>query len=394
VAIKTILKPLGESAACGFRSWIFAGDIARFESTPSEGDILALYDRTGQRFLAWAFFEGTGALAAKIFSFQFERPFSPELLRARIMRAYQLRLSLGYSPQEAFRVLNAEGDQVPGLVIDWYSGLAVVHVGTPGLWRHKTWLSDMIHTELGAEITYMTCDLSSKAPSEATAPLWIGKLTQTHWPFVLQGRPRQWYPDSHQKTGAYLDQVSNHAKVGALAKHKVVWDLYSHAGGFAVACAQSGAQEVLAIDSSKAALASLHQQAQVLNLSQIQTRQEDIANFFAQSPSLRRPDLIILDPPKLVASRGQKAAGLRHYFKINELALRALAPEGILVSFSCSGRVDLPEWISLITSVLRRNKRQGRIHEILGAGRDHPFDPHLPESHYLKGVILTLSDAL
>lgn len=382
MSAEIVLNQKGESAVMGFNPWVFEHTVSKIKGRLNPGDEVAVLDRTGQKVLAKGFFSPQKNISVKLFSWDATAQLNEAFMHQKLLECYDLRMRLGFDETKPFRLVHAEGDGLPGLIIDHYGGLCVVHISHMGIYKRRAWIETFLTKHLKPKHILFQTDRDEDAALPPSP-----KAELSHWTYLQQGLEMSFDPSDMQKTGAYLDQKENHLFVAGFSKHRHVWDLYCHNGGFGLHCARNEATHVLCVDRSDKALAQAQTTAQKNALKNISFLKEEMKDFLEKTHA-QKPDLIVLDPPKLVTSYDIKEKALRHYFWLNEQAVKNLKPGGLLATFSCSGRVSSDEWKNLIVSVLRRNKRQGRFLKTLEASNDHPVNPHLVESGYLKGFLV------
>ncbi len=338
-----------------------------------------------------AMFNPHTLIAARILARDSGEDVNGVFLAERIAAAQALRDRLFDRP--FYRLVHAEGDGLPGLVIDRYGDVFVVQANTAGMDR----LTPLILEALDAQFAPKAIVLRNDSPArdleglERTVELAKGTLDG---PVEGEENGAAFLADpmGGQKTGWFFDHRLNRAFASGFAAGARVLDLYSHTGGFGLQCAVSGAAHVTCIDRSAPALALAEQAAKRNDVAErLEVRKADV---FAALEHLIRAgeqfDLVIADPPAFVKSRKDLKAGIRGYRKLARLAGGVIAPGGILVAASCSHLVDLDAFRSQTVRGLAEADRQGRILHTGGAGPDHPAHLHLPETAYLKALVMAL----
>jgi len=300
---------------------------------------------------------------------------------ARIARAMALRETLCAEPY--YRLVNAEGDHLPGLVIDRFGDAYVVQITTAGMER--------LREPLLAALAAPRLVLRGDAPARALEglPLAIeGDLGRV----AVQESGIRYFADlaSGQKTGWYYDQRDNRAFIAALAKDKSVLDAYCHSGGFALAAAKAGAKEVVALDSSQPALELGEQSAAANGLTARFVKCDVFEELERLATSQEVFDIVIADPPPFVKARKDLEPGAKAYRKLARLAARATARDGIVLLASCSYNIGAERFAQECALGIERAGRKARLIRQAGAGPDHPVHPMLPESAYLKVLVYAL----
>ena len=310
---------------------------------------------------------------------------------ARLRAALSLRERL--YPGGFYRLIHAEADGLPGLIVDRYGDVAAVQANTAGMDR---WLPEIL-AALDATVAPRAVVLRNDSPARTLEGLALEVRVAkgaVDAPVEVRENGARFLADiaTGQKTGWFFDQRDNRAAVAALAAGARVLDLYSYAGGFAIAAARAGANSVVAVDRSEGALA-LAERSAALNDVTAKCRFVR-AEVFAECERLagtdERFDVVVADPPAFVKSRKDLEAGKRGYRKLTRLAARLVAPGGFLFVASCSHNVDRATFAEQVSHGLDDAGRVGRILRDSGAAPDHPVHPHLPESAYLKAQIVQL----
>lgn len=312
-------------------------------------------------------------------------------LRHRLANALALRDRLFAKPY--YRLIHAEADGMPGLVIDRYGDVLVVQLNCAGM--------DRLAEPLLAALLDLLQPRAVLWRNDSPARTQEGLETYVRWAHgtvegvtELEENGVRFAIDlaSGQKTGWFFDQRDNRAAAAAVAAGASVLDVYCYAGAFGVQAAVSGAASVLLVDRSKPALETALAAAALNNVAdRCQTRAGDGGEIMeALAAEGARFDLVIADPPAFVKSKKDLAAGLRAYMKMTKQAASLLKPGGFLLVASCSHNVDVDAFANEVRGGLSRARRSGRILRSAGAASDHPVHPFLPESAYLKALLLQL----
>ncbi len=374
--------------------WIYARNVAALEERVEDGALVEVLDAS-RRFLGHAFYNGRSDIRLRLVAEgrrgDLDRP--ERFFEARLRAADNLRRrGLGLAAvTNAYRVAHAEGDDLPGLVVDRFADTLVCEYHALGFWRAR----EVLETALGrifpgAEIVARVPPSAARsegfeAPPAGPAPreVWIEEHG-LRYPVV---------PGTGHKTGWFCDQRDNRQRIASFAAGKDVLDLCCNAGGFALSAARAGARRVRAVDLDEVALERARRAGEENGLD-VEWRHADGFDVLREVASERgpRPELVVLDPHKLIPNRSSLELGKKKYGDWNALALGALAPGGLLATFSCSGALDLPGFLGIVFGAARRAGREVRLLEILGAAPDHPQRPDWPRSRYLKGALLALAD--
>jgi 23S rRNA (cytosine1962-C5)-methyltransferase len=385
------LKPGREKSLLRRHPWIFSGAIQNVDENPASGSTVDLLSSNGQ-FLARASYSPVSQIRARVWTFD-EEPVDRKFFRNRIKSAIRSRDTWNLSTvTDAYRLINAESDGIPGLIVDRYGDLLVMQSLTAGSEFWKETIADLLLEETGLRNIYERSDADVRELEGLVPITGILRGSIRHDPLVVQEYGLQYIVDisSGHKTGFYLDQRVNRQGVREMSKDKDVLDCFCYTGGFTVNALSGGAKSVLSVDSSAEAL-SLCRENITLNslpLDRYTALEGDVFQLLRKFRDERRSfDMIILDPPKFAPTAAQAEKASRGYKDINLLAFKLLRPGGILVTFSCSGGVDAALFQKIIAGAALDAGVDAQIVEHLSQGVDHPVSLHFPEGTYLKGLV-------
>ncbi|MGF1605384.1 MAG: class I SAM-dependent rRNA methyltransferase [Rhodothalassiaceae bacterium] len=369
--------------------WAFSNEIDMTAAAKAlePGSLIRLTSHEGRPF-GPAFFHPHSLIAARRIGAPGDS-IDEAFFTATLTRALRLRQRLIEAP--FYRLVHAEADGLPGLIVDRYGEALVVQANSAGADRHLAAITAALQTSLAPKTLILRLDTAAREqeglPREVrvvgAAPAGPVQVTENEVIGLadLMGG---------QKTGWFFDHRPNRAVAARLARGASVLDLCSYTGAFALHAANAGAKSVLALDRDAAALA-LAQDAAARNHVAIETRQGDLFDTAeALAAEGARFDMVLADPPAFVKSRKALKSGLKGYEKLTRLAARLTAPDGVLMIASCSQPVDMATLQEQVANGLARAGRTGRILIAGGAGPDHPTHPMLPESAYLKAIFLAL----
>ncbi len=371
--------------------WVFDGAIAR--GGGDSGETVRVESAEG-RFLGWAAFSPLSRIRARVWSFDEGERIDAAFFARRIERAIAARARFAID-SDALRLVHAEADGLPGLVVDRYGDTLVAQFGSAGAERWKAVIADALLAHTGSSRLYERSDASARQ-LEGLPPVtgWLRGEGDTQITLREHGWRLTLDVASGHKTGYYLDQRDNRLKffqtVQRLKLQRVL-NCYCYTGGFSVAARAAGAAEVTSVDSSGPALERARAHFALNGLS------DDGAQFLDAdvNATLRRLleegqafDAIVLDPPKLAPTVAHAERAARAYKDINRLALKLLQPGGVLFSFSCSGGVSADLFHKIVASAGADAGVDGYIVERLGAAPDHPMTLAFPEGEYLKGLVV------
>ena len=363
--------------------WAYAQAVERVEGEARAGDVLTVVDHDG-RFIGRGLYNPRSQIAVRLLTRE-DEPVDAAFFRNRLQEAMAFRRRLGL-PSEAttaYRLVNSEGDNLPGLVVDVYGDATVVQVSTLGLALRRATLFDVLEAELGPRSIFEVA-VSGYAELEgfSVASRVVRGESRSSVSVLEDGLRFDVEPLAGQKTGLFLDQREARKRVGALARGARVLDVYAYVGGFGLQAARGGAAAVTCVDSSSRAVSRIeaHASANELALSAV----EADAFRFLETTTPRAWDVVIIDPPKFARARKDLEAARKGYERLNTLAITAAAPGAVLVTCSCSQNVDETELERILAAAAKNASRRVRVFERQGAAPDHPLPAAFPEGQYLK----------
>ncbi|HIK41485.1 class I SAM-dependent rRNA methyltransferase [Thermoleptolyngbya sp. M55_K2018_002] len=391
---RIILRDHKADAVRRFHPWIFSGAIKRIEPDAQEGDWVEVYSDRGE-FLAAGFF-GAGSIAVKVVSFQPVESLDTLFLE-RFQQAYGLRKQLGLAGSNqtnCYRLINSEGDGLPGLIVDWYHGVAVVLTYSLGMAQQRDRIVECLKTLYGSDLRAVydkSAAVLHGGKSQPTNQYLFGEanLGEKRLGEVLENGHRfavDW--EEGQKTGFFLDQRDNRQLLSQHVAGKKVLNTFCYSGGFSVYALQAGAAVVHSVDSSAKAIAWTEQNVS-LNPATPGTHQSyaaDVFNFLKDCAD--DYDVIILDPPAFAKSLSARHQATLAYRRLNYLALLKIRPGGLIFTFSCSQVVSLDNFKGAVTAGAIDAGRPVRLLGHLSQPADHPTSLYHPEGQYLKGLVL------
>jgi 23S rRNA (cytosine1962-C5)-methyltransferase len=389
--MKIILKLGREKSLLRRHPWIFASAIESVDGTPASGSTVDLLSFEG-KFLARAAFSQHSQIRARVWTFN-DEPVDREFYGKRIRTAIELRRRLKVDDHSnAYRLIHAESDGLPGLIVDRYDDLLVLQSLTAGSEFCKETCADLLIEETGIRTIYERSDADVRELEglEPVRGILRGAISESRITITENGLKFLVDIEHGHKTGFYLDQRDNRRRVGEFAKDCEVLNCFCYTGGFSLNALANGARSVCSVDSSAAALALLEQNISLNNLPlECHTSMAgDVFHVLRKFRDENRAfDMIVLDPPKLAPTSAQAEKASRAYKDINLLAFKLLRSGGILVTFSCSGGVDAALFQKVVASAALDAGVNVHIIEHLNQAADHPVSLHFPEGAYLKGLI-------
>ena len=371
--------------------WVFDGAIAK--GGGDSGETVRVESAEG-RFLGWAAFSPKSRIRARVWSFDESERIDAAFFARRIARAVAARSRCAID-SDALRLVHAEADGLPGLVVDRYGDTLVAQFGSAGAERFKGVIADALLAHTGLARLYERSDASARE-LEGLSPAtgWLRGEGATELTLREHGWRLTLDVASGHKTGYYLDQRDNRRKFSETVqrlKLQRVLNCYCYTGGFSVAALAGGAGAVTSIDSSGPALerARAHVALNGLDASRADFIDADVNGSLRRFLDEGRTfDAIVLDPPKLAPTVAHAERAARAYKDINRLALKLLEPGGVLFTFSCSGGVSADLFHKIVASAGADAGVDGYITERLGAAPDHPMTLAFPEGEYLKGLVV------
>ncbi len=386
---RIILKKGRDAALRRGHPWLFSGALASVEEMPEPGDIVLASD-AGGRPLGLGFFSA-GDIAFRLLTDDPAERIDNCFWRRRIEQALELRGKVIPPETDAYRLVNAEGDGLPGLVVDRYGGYLVMTIGTAGMEKWRETVIGLLTEILAPVGIYERSEGRSRqleglpdriGPATGEIPEKT-EITENGLSFevdLLAG----------QKTGFFLDQRLNREIIGAFSRSAAVLNCFSYTGAFSVYAARGAADRVVSVEASASANEIAHRNL-VRNGLSPERHPVFTANVFDYFRETQESfDLIILDPPAFAKSRKDVARSARGYKEINLQAAKRLREGGFLATFSCSNPIDPELFEKIVLGAVRDAGKTAQLLRILGAGADHPVNLAHPEGRYLKGLLLCL----
>jgi 23S rRNA (cytosine1962-C5)-methyltransferase len=387
--VKIVLKSGKDQSIHRLHPWIFSGAIKQIFGNPAEGDLVDLYDNN-DNFLAVGHYQ-PGSIAVRILAFENIDP-DVDFFRDKISKAIQYRRSIGFinTPQlNVYRLVHGEGDGLPGLIIDYYNGVAVMQAHSVGMYRLRNEFAGILKDLLGNDL------IGVFDKSEGTIPFMSGIAAKNEFlsgssgPVIVTENGFRFKIDwtTGQKTGFFIDQRENRLLLGKYSEGKSVLNMFGYTGGFSV-YAMKNASLVHTVDSSAQAI-QLADENIKLNFgddSRHKSFQVDAFSFLNDIKD--KYDLIILDPPAFAKHNSALTNALQGYKKLNIKAIEQIKPGGIIFTFSCSQVVTKEEFRKSVFAAAANTGRSVRILHQLGQPPDHPVNIYHPESEYLKGLVI------
>ena len=369
--------------------WVFGRSVKRVPEDTADGSLVSVFSEVGE-FIAYGFYNSRSQIRIKLFEWGEESFDLKERIREKINKAYLFRHQvLNITSQtDAYRLINSEGDFLPGLIVDVYGRSAVVQVNLLAFYLNLDLILDALREKIEVErILLKTDENYAEKEGFELRECWVtgggsGKE-------IIRDGDLRFAVDllGAQKTGFYLDQRDNRRAVKELAAGKKVLDCFCFSGAFAIWALQGGASEAVCVDSSAKALERAQENLR-LNQHSARVIRAKAFDFLKECwTGGERFDLIVLDPPKFAPRKKDYAQAMKGYYELNRKAMQILAQNGILVSCSCSQQVDEESFIALLNQAAISLGREMKIIAVRTQSPDHTFVPSCPETRYLKCII-------
>jgi len=395
--IQLRLKAGREKSVTRRHPWVFASAVAGLDGTPEDGETVAVFSSSGE-FLAWGAISLHSQIRLRLWSWDPSVEIDEGFFRSRIQQALAFRSSLPPSGMSnASRLVYAESDGLPGLIVDRYGDFLVVQFLSSGAERWCEVLVSLLVECSGISNLYERSDVDVRRLEGLAERTGVLRGSAPPERILIHENELQFWVDPVQghKTGFYLDQRRNRELISRLAEGRNVLDCFCYTGGFTVAALKGGAHSLVAVDSSASALSLAAQNLELNHIPPESCRFIERDVFQALREFRDRGDkfeLLVLDPPKFAPTVSQVQRAARGYKDINLLAFKLLNPGGVLVTFSCSGGVDLALFQSIVAGAALDAGVQAHITEILSQSADHPVALNFPEAAYLKGLVVRVAD--
>ncbi|MCF8332377.1 MAG: class I SAM-dependent rRNA methyltransferase [Bacteroidales bacterium] len=387
---KVILKTKKAEAVERFHPWVFSGAIKKIEGAVNNGDVVDVYSNK-LKYLATGHYQ-EGSIAVRLFSWESVEP-NRQYWKEKLDKAWLFRKRLFPDPSltNSYRLVFAEGDGMPGLIIDIYDDIAVLQTQSVGMHQLKPIFTEILQEITGNQIQAVFDKSSETMHRMSYEPSENGFLLGSKQHTVIKENGCQFTVDvaKGQKTGFFLDQRDNRKLLGAYAHDKNVLNMYAYTGGFSIFALNEGATHVDSVDSSAKAMELTEQNIKLNHFSEDRYRAitSDALDFLKEIKK-NEYDIIVLDPPAFAKSRSSRHNAVQGYKRINALAMDKIKPGGLLFTFSCSMVVDRRLFNDTVTAAAIQSGREISVLHHLSQPADHPMSIFHPEGAYLKGLVL------
>lgn len=385
--IRCILKKDKEKPLEGFHPWVFSGAIDQIDDDYQSGDLVKVFSSYG-KFLGQGYLNPRSQIAIRILSFD-EGEINAGFFEKKIQEALQLRERFLTADTNAYRLIHAEGDFLPGLIVDRYGDYLVMQVLTAGMEKWKTTLVGILQKLTKVKGIFEKDD--SEWREWEGLEKRVGKLWGQEPPDFVEILENgiHFVVDIHkgQKTGFFLDQRANRRLIQEISREKRVLNCFSYSGGFSVYAMKGGASQVVSVDSSEEALntARVNFEKNGFKILPQDLVCEDVFDYLRNSR--QEFDVIVLDPPAFCKNKNQIMQASRGYKDINMWAMKHLVKGGLLYTASCSSYIEPDLFQKIIFGAAKDVRKNVRILAKTSHSFDHPINIYHPEGEYLKGLL-------
>ena len=367
--------------------WVFSGAVHSISGNPGNGDVVSVCDSNGH-CLATGHFQNS-SIMVKVLDFG-ETAIDKPFWQNRLASAVNYRRSMGFfdnADTNVFRLVNAEGDNMPGLIADFYNGVVVLQAHSEGMHKEFGTFVDILRNLLGDKLTAVFDKSSATLTHCDIADGYLFGLEPEEWEVKEDGNRFIINFFEAQKTGFFIDQRENRHLLRTLSRGKRVLNTFGYTGGFSLSALRGGAEHVETVDISKKAIALCDRNI-ALNFADAPHNgvAADVLRYLDQIDDSF--DIIILDPPAFAKNHRSLEQGLKGYKKINQKALEKIKSGGLLFTFSCSQAVSRDDFQTMVFTSAANARRNVRIVKQLPHAIDHPINIFHPEGEYLKGLLL------
>jgi 23S rRNA (cytosine1962-C5)-methyltransferase len=390
---RVILKSGKDQSLRRYHPWVFSGAIKKIKGNqPSEGDVVNVYDNKDE-FLGKGHYQKS-SIAVRILTFR-DIPVDSTFWKDKITAAWHVRKMLGLidNPDtNVFRLVNAEGDGLPGLIVDYYNGVAVIQAHSVGMYQNIQLIKEALLGLFGDQLHAVYNKSSSTLPFKADVEkenyyLYGDKAEEIVKENGLKFKVN-W--EEGQKTGFYVDQRENRNMLKQFSKNKKVLNLFGYTGGFSVYAMQGDCSSVDTVDSSQRAVDLANLNAE-LNFGKENNHKGIAADAFNYLRDMGSDyDLIVLDPPAFAKHNNVLHNALQGYKRLNRMAIEKMKPGGVLFTFSCSQVVSNENFRKMVFAASASAGRNVKILYQLNQPADHPISVFHPEGEYLKGLVVQI----
>ncbi len=385
------LKPHREESLLSGHLWIFSGALQQPPHWIPAGGLVDVKSSTGQ-FVARGYYNPQTDIAIRILTHNVEEAIDASFLRRRIRSALELRGIFDPSQANTYRLLNSEGDGLPGVIVDRYADILVVQIHTAGMVRMRSMLIDVLMEEAAARGLLLRNDSQSRHREGLELEEPVVAAGDVPAQVLVRENGIQFFVDpwQGQKTGLFIDQRDKRAALCKYVRGKRVLNCFSYTGGFSVYAALTSKEtNVTSVDISAPAIEAARQNF-TLNGIDVNPHQFLIADVFDYLEQAQHNgelfDVVVLDPPAFAKTQSARGQALKAYRRLNMLGIQVLRPDGILLTCSCSGVIGMDDLLGTLSQVSQRLRRPVQLLESYTHSVDHPTNLVMPETAYLKAL--------
>jgi 23S rRNA (cytosine1962-C5)-methyltransferase len=372
--------------------WIFSGAIEKIDGNPANGETVKIL-ASDKKLIGSGSFSPSSQIQARVWSFNPKEEIDRNFFERRISQAASIREKfINKDETNSYRIINAESDGLPGLIVDRYSDFLVCQFLSAGAEYFKNVITEVLNEKFKPAGIYNRSDADVRVKEglnplkellSGNEPDELIEIIENNFKFLVNIK------EGH-KTGFYLDQRDNRKLVSEFSRGKTVLNCFSYTGGFSVYALASGAEKITQVETSSSAinLSNKNIEFNNLNLSLAENNNGDVFEVLRKFRDERKSfDLIVLDPPKFAESASQIQKASRGYKDINLLAIKLLNPGGVLFTFSCSGHIAPELFQKIVADAALDSGKEVKIIKQLTQSADHPVSLNFPEGRYLKGLV-------
>jgi 23S rRNA (cytosine1962-C5)-methyltransferase len=390
IKARIILKPGREKSILRYHPWVFSGAVLKVEPGIKEGDIADVFSHDNL-YLATGHYQPS-SITVRLFTFE-NQDINKDFWEKKLKDAINLRAKLSFfnnKDTNVFRLINAEGDGLPGLIADYYNGVLVLQAHSVGMYLHFDIFKGLLKDLFGDNLKAVYDKSSGTLPHKASLKTNDGFIYGNSGEIIVDEYGNKFFIDivEGQKTGFFIDQRENRFLLKNFCNNKKVLNTFSYSGGFSVYALKAGASSVHSVDSSQKAIELTNKNIE-LNFKKSKDHMsvsEDVLKFLDASDE--KYDVIILDPPAFAKHSDALKQGLKGYFRINKKAFERINSGGILFTFSCSQIVTREDFKTAVFQAAAATGKNAKILYQLNQPADHPISLFHSEGEYLKGLVL------
>lgn len=385
------LKPKGEHKIRDGHLWVFSNEIQSVEGNPRNGEVVEVYN-SGKYLIGEGFYNKNSLIAVRLLNNSPIRNLH-NLLQNRIRNAYTLRRSF-YPARESFRMVFSEGDFLPGLIIDKYNKTFVLQINSAGMENNIDCVVKILKEDYDSVNIFTKNEFNFRKLEflPETDSIYLENLGEE----IIEDGTLKYKIDfsKSQKTGFYFDQCDNREFIEKISKGKTFLDAFCNSGGFGLHASKAGAAKVTFLDSSTSEINNAQTNFQLNNFNiESEFVNADVFDYFNECiGSNKKFDVVNIDPPAFAKSKKNLSVAKKGYEKLNRLALQIVSSGGYLVTSSCSHTLTKSEFIDIVKTAARKTKKAVQQIHYNTASLDHPQIPAMPETAYLKFLVLRVFD--